>query len=50
MLLDNYLYVINSRRAIEERIVDEIKMSDIEKNYVDEEGNSHPGIEAMEAN
>lgn len=25
-------------------------MSDIQKNYEDENGNSHPGIEAMEAN
>ena len=38
VFLDNHLYVINSRRAIEERIIDEFKMDEIDKSYIDSDG------------
>jgi hypothetical protein len=48
VLLEGSVYAISSRRALLERVIDQFKITEVEKTWVDITGVNHKGIEAYD--
>lgn len=48
IILEGSVYAISSRRAVVERIIDQFKITEVEKKWVDTTGLNHNGIEVYD--
>ena len=48
ILFKEKFYMLNTRRLITIRIIDEFALNDVAEAYIDIKGEKHPGVEALE--
>ena len=48
-MMNNQIYVINSRRTIEQKVIEHLDLNNIEQNWFDELGVSRKGFEETQS-